>query len=133
MKKNDSNSQIEQKTRVGIALSSGRARGVYTYFGFVRALEKMNLDISVVARCTAGTVVGGILASEKNMSSWASTQGKKLLKFYGYLKPTALEKSLNKILTSWKQGELPEEELGNESTCCPIPLHSNKPYTPETP
>ncbi|HEC28542.1 MAG TPA: DUF255 domain-containing protein [Gammaproteobacteria bacterium] len=53
--------------------------------------------------------------------------GKKLLKFFGFITADALEKALNKTLASWKRGEVPEEEFGNKSTCCLIPEHSNKP------
>jgi len=53
--------------------------------------------------------------------------GKKLLKFFGYITADSLEKSLNKTLASWRRGEIPEEEFGNESTCCLIPKHNIKP------
>ncbi len=47
--------------------------------------------------------------------------GKKLLKFFGFIKPADLVLSLNKTLAAWQSGELPEEEFGSESTCCPVP------------
>lgn len=64
--------KIGQKTRIGIVLSSGGARGVYAHTGFVQALQEMNINISAVSGCSAGAIVGGVLASGKNMKSWAS-------------------------------------------------------------
>lgn len=46
---------------------------------------------------------------------------KKLLRFYGVLSEKDFSDALNKTLVSWRKGEIPEEEFGDESTCCPIP------------
>ena len=45
---------------------------------------------------------------------------KKLLRFYGFLSTQALSDALSQALLSWEKGELPDEEFGDESTCCPI-------------
>ena len=45
----------------------------------------------------------------------------KLLRLYGYLSEKELSDVLSKSLSSWRKGEIPEEEFGDESTCCPIP------------
>ena len=46
---------------------------------------------------------------------------KKLLRFYGFLTSQALSAALGKTLERWRNGEIPEEDFGNEQTCCPIP------------
>ncbi len=46
---------------------------------------------------------------------------KKLLRFYGVLSEKDLSYALGKTLASWRKGEIPEEEFGDESTCCPVP------------
>ncbi len=46
---------------------------------------------------------------------------KRLLRFYGFLPEQALSDALGKTLASWRKGEIPEEEFGDEKTCCPVP------------
>ena len=50
-----------------------------------------------------------------------SPQGKKLVRFYGLLKQEDLSETLDQILDRWRRGVLPNEEFGNEETCCPLP------------
>lgn len=47
--------------------------------------------------------------------------GKRLLRFYGFLTTQALSEALDKTLLSWKKGEIPDEEFSDQSTCCPVP------------
>lgn len=47
--------------------------------------------------------------------------GKRLLRFYGFLPPQALSDALGKTLVSWRKGEIVHDEFGDQSTCCPIP------------
>ncbi len=60
----------QQTTKIGIALSSGSVRGVYAHSGFVLAIKKLGIEVSAITGCSAGAVVGGILASGQNMQSW---------------------------------------------------------------
>jgi len=46
---------------------------------------------------------------------------KKLLRFYGFVTKAVLSNALDKTLISWRNGEVLEEEFGEEKTCCPIP------------
>ncbi len=48
-------------------------------------------------------------------------QGKKLVRFFGLLNPEDLSDTLDRTLAMWRRGELPDEEFGNEETCCPLP------------
>ncbi len=52
--------------------------------------------------------------------------GKKLLRFYGFIKEQALLDALNKTLLAWKKGEILEEEFGDQATCCPVPPHAGQ-------
>ncbi len=47
--------------------------------------------------------------------------GQRLLRFYGFLPAEELDKALRRTLLHWRKGEMPEEEFGDESTCCPVP------------
>jgi uncharacterized protein YyaL (SSP411 family) len=47
--------------------------------------------------------------------------GQRLLRFYGFLPPDELNQALRRTLSRWRNGEIPEREFGDESTCCPVP------------
>lgn len=47
--------------------------------------------------------------------------GQRLLRFYGFLPADELDQALRQTLSRWHMGEIPEEEFGDESTCCPVP------------
>lgn len=57
--------------RVGAVLSSGGVRGVYAHTGFLLALEKLGVRLEALAGCSAGAVVGGIVASGQQPAAWA--------------------------------------------------------------
>jgi len=57
--------------RVGIVLSSGGGRGVYGHTGFMLALDSLKVQICASAGCSAGAVVGGVIASGTNIHDWA--------------------------------------------------------------
>ncbi len=63
---------LSYKDRLGVVLSSGGARGVYAHTGFLQALNQLNLNISAIAGCSAGALVGGIFASGTNMQQWST-------------------------------------------------------------
>jgi len=68
------NSQpVKQQSRIGIALSSGGVNGVYAHTGFVLALQKLGINFTAITGCSAGAVVGGILASGQDMELWSDT------------------------------------------------------------
>lgn len=56
--------------RIGVVLSSGGGRGVFAHTGFMCALESLEIPVSASAGCSAGAVVGGILASGRTASDW---------------------------------------------------------------
>ena len=64
-----------KKTRIGVVLSSGGARGVYAHTGFMQAIEQLNIEISAIAGCSAGALVGGLYASGTDMQQWSDTIG----------------------------------------------------------
>ena len=66
MKTADSN-----RPRIGVILSSGGIRGVYAHTGFMRALQQMGVHYDAIAGCSAGAIVGGILASGTTLDSWS--------------------------------------------------------------
>ena len=57
--------------RLGLVLSSGGVRGVYAHTGFLMALEGMGITPDALAGCSAGAVVGGVVASGRPVSAWA--------------------------------------------------------------
>ena len=46
--------------------------------------------------------------------------GRRLLRFYGFIGPRELVDVLGRILERREQGEFPAEEGGDASTCCPL-------------
>lgn len=49
--------------KVGVVLSSGGGREVFAHTGFLLALEQLGVEISAIAGCSAGALVGGVYAS----------------------------------------------------------------------
>jgi len=58
-------------TRIGVVLSSGGGRGVYAHTGFLLALQKLGIEVSAIAGCSAGALVGGIAASGADLQHWS--------------------------------------------------------------
>lgn len=57
--------------RIGVVLSSGGGRGVYAHTGFLLALQRLGIEVSAVAGCSAGALVGGIAASGADLQLWS--------------------------------------------------------------
>lgn len=51
----------------------------------------------------------------------ATPGGKKILRFHGVLSAPELAQNLDRMRAAWLRGELPDEEFGDERTCCPLP------------
>jgi len=56
--------------KIGVVLSSGGGRGVFAHSGFMCALESLEVPVTASAGCSAGAVVGGMLASGRTASEW---------------------------------------------------------------
>jgi len=57
--------------RVGIVLSSGGIRGVFAHTGFLLGLRDLGIAYEAVAGCSAGAIVGGIVASGGDLERWS--------------------------------------------------------------
>lgn len=57
--------------RIGVVLSSGGGRGIYAHTGFLLALQSLGIEVSAIAGCSAGAVVGGIAASGADLQLWS--------------------------------------------------------------
>lgn len=57
--------------KIGIVLSSGGGRGIFGHTGFLLAIDNLNVPITAMAGCSAGAVVGGIVASGTAVTDWA--------------------------------------------------------------
>ena len=62
----------ENTTRIGAVLSSGGGRGVFAHTGFMLALERLNVRLNATAGCSAGAVVGGVIASGTSIQDWTA-------------------------------------------------------------
>ena len=62
---------MDRGRRVGLVLSSGGVRGVYAHTGMLMALEALGIEPDAMAGCSAGAVVGGVVASGQPVSAWA--------------------------------------------------------------
>ncbi len=57
--------------RIGVVLSSGGGRGICAHTGFLLALQNLGIEISAIAGCSAGAIVGGIAASGADLRQWS--------------------------------------------------------------
>lgn len=56
--------------RIGVVLSSGGGQGIFGHTGFMAALDSLGIKTSAIAGCSAGAVVGGVLASGTKLERW---------------------------------------------------------------
>jgi len=59
--------------RIGYVLSSGGIRGIFAHTGFLQALDELHIPLVAGAGCSAGAVVGGIVASGTGLDQWISS------------------------------------------------------------
>lgn len=52
--------------------------------------------------------------------------GKKLLRFYGFVGPKDLVETLDQVLLLWRQGKLPKRDFGDVESCCPLNSENGK-------
>jgi len=57
-------------TRFGVILSSGGTRGVFAHTGFMAALKDLGLQVTASSGCSAGAIVGAVIASGTSVGSW---------------------------------------------------------------
>lgn len=69
-------------SKIGVVLSSGGGRGIFGHTGFMLALEALGVLISASSGCSAGAVVGGMLASGVPARRWADVVTKVRTKQY---------------------------------------------------
>lgn len=62
-----------KKLRIGVVLSSGGGRGVFAHTGFMQAIDHLQIEVTAIAGCSAGALVGGIYASGTDLQQWAAT------------------------------------------------------------
>ncbi len=65
-----SSQSVKRKLRMGVVLSSGGVRGVYAHSGFMRALQQLGIHYDAITGCSAGAIVGGVLASGTTLDNW---------------------------------------------------------------
>lgn len=53
-----------RKIKIGLALGSGAARG-WSHIGVIKALQKMGIEVDIVAGCSIGSLVGAAYASNR--------------------------------------------------------------------
>jgi len=95
---------VNTRPRIGVILSSGGIRGVYAHTGFMRALKEMGINVDAIAGCSAGAIVGGILASGTSLESW--THSLEQMKQQDFWKPDSVFKFLRSHLLNKGRGYL---------------------------
>jgi len=72
------------KRKIGLALSSGMARG-WAHIGVIRALKKLGFEFDVITGCSVGALAGGCYLAGKlgSLEEWARSLNKR--KIVGYL------------------------------------------------
>ena len=53
-----------RKIKIGLALGSGAARG-WSHIGVIKALQKMGIEVDIVAGCSIGSLVGAAYATNR--------------------------------------------------------------------
>ncbi len=73
-----------QRRKVGLALSSGVARG-WAHIGAIRALSRLGIGFDIMAGCSAGALVGACYLTRQldELESWALSLNKR--KIFSYL------------------------------------------------
>jgi NTE family protein len=77
-------SQRRKKRKIGLALSSGMARG-WAHIGAIRALKKLGFEFDVITGCSVGALAGGCYLAGRldSLEAWALSLNKR--KIVGYL------------------------------------------------
>lgn len=71
------------KRKIGLALSSGMARG-WAHIGVIKALRKLGFEFDVIAGCSVGALAGGCYLAGKidQLEEWAMSLNKKKIVSY---------------------------------------------------
>jgi len=71
------------KRRIGLALSSGMARG-WAHIGALRALKKLGFEFDIITGCSVGALVGGCYLAGKldELQEWAVSLNKRKIVSY---------------------------------------------------
>ncbi len=72
-----------RKRKIGLALSSGMARG-WAHIGALRALKKLGFEFDVITGCSVGALVGGCYLAGKldELQEWATSLNKRKIISY---------------------------------------------------
>jgi NTE family protein len=75
--------QVPGKRKIGLALSSGMARG-WAHIGAIRALKKLGFEFDIIAGCSVGALAGGCYLAGKldDLESWARALNKRKIVSY---------------------------------------------------
>src|SRR6516225_5912338 len=83
MFQNQLNQLPNGKRKIGLALSSGMARG-WAHIGAVRALKKLGFEFDIITGCSIGALVGGCYLARKldELEAWALALNKRKIVSY---------------------------------------------------
>src|SRR5579863_3702148 len=73
-----------EKRKIGLAMSSGMARG-WAHIGVIKALKRLGFEFDVITGCSVGALAGGCYLAGKlgDLEQWALSLNKR--KIVGYL------------------------------------------------
>ena len=112
-----SNRSINSGPRIGLALSGGAARGI-AHVGVLKALAEHEIPISCIAGTSAGSIVGGALASGMQLAD-IETLGRTLRwRDLGRMTMSRLGVQINDRLENYLRARLPVTRFED----LPIPL-----------
>ena len=74
---------LKGKRKIGLALSSGMARG-WAHIGVIRALKKLGFEFDVITGCSVGALAGGCYLAGKldELEVWAKSLNKRKIVSY---------------------------------------------------
>src|SRR5476649_1419621 len=71
------------KRKIGLALSSGMARG-WAHIGVIRALKRLGFEFDIITGCSVGALAGGCYLAGKldQLEEWARSLNKRKIVSY---------------------------------------------------
>lgn len=112
----DRGAQPLAKRKIGLALSSGMARG-WAHIGALRALGRLGVGVDIVAGVSAGALVGGCFLANRldELEAWASGLNKRKIVSYldlqlgrgGLIKGDRLLSELRRAIGAFRVEDLP--------------------------
>jgi len=125
---------LMRKVKIGLALGSGAARG-WSHIGVINALNKMGVDVDIVAGCSIGSLVGSAYACGKlpELEAWVRSfsywdvlrlmdlswqrggllRGERVFNQFRQVMPSMISAIAKCLSVPWRRTSAPAESCGS--------------------